>query len=106
MAATLLPPAQIFGVSKSSLSCWMKDLALLKEKCESAGICLTSHTRPISQLAPVHDKLLSFIEEYHCMGFLISKQMLMFQASRISEVDSDFCLNTSGGRLQAISHGW
>ena len=66
--------AEIFRVSKSSLSCLIKDLALLKEKCKSISIHLTSHNGPVSQLAPMHDKLLLFVEEYHHMGFSISKK--------------------------------
>jgi hypothetical protein len=38
----------------------------------------------------------SLVEEY-------LKKMLMFQASCLSEVDSDFRRNMSGGRHQAIS---
>ena len=82
----------------------MKDIDLLRKKCDCAGVRLTIHNGPVSQLGPVHDELMSFVDKYHRMGFSVSKKMLMFQASCILEVDSDFRLNTTGGRLQAISH--
>ena len=81
----------------------MKDLSLLKEKCEIPGVRLTSHNGRVSQLEPVHDELLSFVEEYRHMGFSVSKKMLLFQASRISEQDSSFHRNTTGARRQAVS---
>jgi hypothetical protein len=95
--------ADTFGVSKSCLSLWMKDIDILRKKCDCAGVRLTIHNGPVSQLAPVHDELMSFVDEYRRMGFSVSKKMLMFQASRISDVDSEFRRNMTGARLQAIS---
>jgi hypothetical protein len=60
---TLSKAANFFGVSISNLLCWIKVLPFLKEKGKSAGVCLASHAGPTSQLAPVNDELLLFIEE-------------------------------------------
>ena len=93
LSLSLSRAADNCGLSKSCLSSWMKDLSLLREKCEIPGVRLTSHNGHVSQLEPVHNELLSFIEEYCCMGFSVSKKMLLFQAS-----------NMTGARHQAISH--
>ena len=81
----------------------MKDLPALKEKSKSPSGPHTSHAGRTSQLAPVHEELLHFVEEYRFMGFAISKKMLIFQASRLSEEESLFRRNTYGGRLHAVS---
>ena len=95
--------AEIIHVSKANLSRWMKDLPALKEKSKSPSGPRTSHAGRTSQLAPVHEELLHFVEEYRFMGFAISKKMLIFQASRLSEEESLFRRNTYGGRLHAVS---
>ena len=100
---TLSHAAEILHVSKSNLSRWMKELQVLKKKSKTAGIRLTSHTGRNSQLAAVHAELMHFVEEYRLMGFAISKKMLIFQASRLSDEESKFRKNTYGARLQAIS---
>ena len=100
---TLSHAAKILHVSKSNLSRWMKELEVLKEKSETAGIQLTSHAGRNSQLVPMHAELLNIVEEYRFMGFAILKKMLIFQESHLSEEESKFRQNTYGGRLQAIS---
>ena len=96
--------AEIIHVSKANLSRWMKDLPALKEKSKSPSGPRTSHAGRTSQLAPVHEELLHFVEEYRFMGFAISKKMLIFQASRLSEEESLFRRNTYAWNRKSLEY--
>ena len=95
--------AEILKVSRTNLSRWMRELSLLKKKSVSPSSPRTCHPGRTSQLAPVHDELLFFVEEYRRAGFAISKRMLVFQAARLSEEESLFYRNTKVGKVHAIT---
>ena len=95
--------AEILKVSRTNLSRWMRELSLLKKKSVSPSSPRTCHPGCTSQLTPVHDELLFFVEEYRRAGFAISKRMLVFQAARLSEEESLFYRNTKVGKVHAIT---
>ncbi len=100
---SLTHAAEILKVSRTNLSRWMRELPVLKKKSVSPSSPWTCHPGRTSQLAPVHDELLFFVEEYWCAGFVISKRMLIFQAARLSEEESFFFRNTKVGKVHAIT---
>ncbi len=66
-------------ISKSMLPPWVNQLSVLmivrEDRRDSGRHQGGGHT---SQLANVHNDIHAFIEEYHLMGFTISKKMLVF----------------------------
>ncbi len=56
----------------------MKELPSLKEVSTSPSAHRACHPGHTSQLAPMLEELLNFVEEYRLMGFAILKKMLIF----------------------------
>ncbi len=93
---SLTHTAEILKVSRTNLSRWMRELPVLKKKSVSPSSPWTCHPGRTSQLAPVHDELLFFVEEYRRAGFAIAKRMLIFQVARLSEEESFYLLEHKG----------
>jgi hypothetical protein len=101
--ASMCTVADEIGVSPSSLSRWINKLPIYCHIAEQDKVRFSISAGRRGQLEDIGLELLAYVEDLREKGYVISRKMIVAQASRLLRPDSTFSHKTFAAQGQSVS---